>query len=63
MEVITPALDGKIYFNDLEDGKPTRDPIDALYAFKAARVDQGLSAAVRRSAILKGEQVPCVCGY
>jgi outer membrane protein assembly factor BamB len=28
VEVIYAALDGKIYFFDLEDGEPTRDPID-----------------------------------
>lgn len=63
VEVITAALDGKIYFNDLEDGKPTRDPIDALYAFKGGAdvdprgypllyVGHGLDTK-------EGEQVPC----
>ncbi|WP_102411015.1 PQQ-binding-like beta-propeller repeat protein [Beduinella massiliensis] len=39
-EVILPAMDGKIYFLDLDDGKPTRDPIELGYPFRAtAAVD------------------------
>jgi len=33
-EVIYATLDGKIYFFDLEDGEPTRDPIDIGYPIK-----------------------------
>jgi len=33
-EVIYATLDGKIYFFDLEDGKPTREPIDIGYPIK-----------------------------
>lgn len=33
-EVIYATLDGKIYFFDLEDGKPTRDPINIGYSTK-----------------------------
>ncbi len=34
VEVIYPALDGKIYFLDLETGKPTRDVIDVGFTMK-----------------------------
>ncbi|HHW47099.1 MAG TPA: PQQ-like beta-propeller repeat protein [Clostridiaceae bacterium] len=33
-EVIYATLDGKIYFFDLEDGKPTREPINIGYPIK-----------------------------
>jgi len=36
VEVIYATLDGKIYFMDLEDGKPTRDPINMEMCFKGA---------------------------
>lgn len=40
VEVIYPALDGNIYFLDLETGKPTRDPIKVGYPIKGtAMVD------------------------
>lgn len=35
-EVIVAGLDGKIYFLDLEDGQPTRDPIDVGYPMKGS---------------------------
>lgn len=34
VEVIYPTLDGNIYFLDLEDGKPTRNPIDIGFSTK-----------------------------
>lgn len=34
VEIIYPTLDGKIYFLDLKDGKPTRNPIDIGYSTK-----------------------------
>ena len=34
VEVIYPAMDGKIYFAELTTGTPTRDPIDMGYTFK-----------------------------
>lgn len=34
VEVIYPTLDGNIYFLNLEDGKPTRDPIEIGYSTK-----------------------------
>ena len=36
VEVIYACLDGKIYFLDLDDGTPTRDPIDIGLCFKGA---------------------------
>ena len=36
VEVIYAALDGYIYFLDLEDGKPTRDPVYVGMCFKGA---------------------------
>lgn len=33
-EVIYPTMDGKIYFIDLEDGTPTRDPINMGFTVK-----------------------------
>lgn len=33
-EVIYPTMDGKIYFLDLDDGTPTRDPIDMGFTVK-----------------------------
>lgn len=36
VEVIYAALDGKIYFLDLDDGSATRDPIDMGMCFKGA---------------------------
>jgi outer membrane protein assembly factor BamB len=35
-EVICSALDGKIYFLDLEDGQPTRPPIDMGFPIKGS---------------------------
>ena len=35
-EVIFGALDGKIYFLDLNDGQPTRDPINVGYPLKSS---------------------------
>jgi len=35
-EVIYATLDGKIYFLDLDDGKPTRNPIDVGYPHKGS---------------------------
>ncbi len=34
VEVIYPTMDGKIYFLDLDDGSPTRDPIDMGFSVK-----------------------------
>lgn len=34
IEVIQVAMDGKIYFFDLEDGKPTREPISVGFTIK-----------------------------
>lgn len=40
VEVIYPTMDGKIYFMDLDDGTPTRDPIDMGFIVKGtASVD------------------------
>ena len=40
VEVIYPTMDGKIYFMDLADGTPTRDPIDMGFIVKGtASVD------------------------
>ena len=36
VEVIYASLDGRIYFLDLDDGKPTRDPINVGMCFKGA---------------------------
>ncbi|HHW30776.1 MAG TPA: PQQ-like beta-propeller repeat protein [Clostridiaceae bacterium] len=36
VEVIYGTLDGKIYFLDLEDGNPTREPIDIGYPIKGS---------------------------
>ena len=36
VEVIYATLDGNIYFLDLEDGSPTRDPIDIGFCFKGS---------------------------
>jgi hypothetical protein len=33
-EVIYPTMDGKIYFIDLDDGTPTRDPLDMGFTVK-----------------------------
>jgi outer membrane protein assembly factor BamB len=33
-EVIYPTMDGKIYFIDLEDGTPTRDPVEMGFTVK-----------------------------
>lgn len=39
-EVIYPTMDGKIFFSDLDDGTPTRDPIDMGFIVKGtAAVD------------------------
>jgi hypothetical protein len=39
-EIIYPTMDGKIYFMDLSDGTPTRDPIDMGFIVKGtASVD------------------------
>ncbi len=35
-EVIVAGLDGRIYFLDLEDGQPTRDPINVGYPMKGS---------------------------
>lgn len=35
-EIIYATLDGKIYFLDLEDGKPTRNPIDTGFPHKGS---------------------------
>lgn len=37
-EIIYATLDGKIYFLDLDDGKPTRSPIDVGYSHKGSVV-------------------------
>lgn len=34
VEVVYPVVDGKVYRLDLATGKPTKDPIDAGFAFK-----------------------------
>ena len=34
VEVIYPTLDGNIYFLNLEDGKPTRNPINIGFSTK-----------------------------
>ena len=36
VEVIYATQDGRIYFYELETGKPTRDPIDCGFTFKGA---------------------------
>lgn len=35
-EVIYASMDGRIYFMELETGKPTRDPLDVGFTFKGA---------------------------
>lgn len=64
-EVIYAALDGKIYFLDLDDGGPTRKPIDVGYPHKGAvSVDpRGYPLLYAGQGIPEKEGKPVPIGY